>query len=409
MRIVGLPISLWDWDTLRKVGEKCGGFLAIDSQTERLEELQWARILVKLTGEDIPSMIEIRVEGVCYSLILWWEVRPVMRVLPAERRGENSGGEEEVEGDASACAGKHVMEEVGNARIETHLQSVDGTREQTGGSGLLGARFRGPFGSLVRNQEGLQGESIMLGPTEAFRSSELGVGPGGLDPVSSSKARLYPLEASSLEGSRRLKAVETIGAPRPAGRDDCRGPSQSLVGCSGMALPLVWAGPNHLRDPDTEGFPFWEKDGRQKQVEEELYSMERSRTYNALIEEASRYGCAPIPSGLLTSGSSPSPSFFFGGTPLGEYCNLSGDDRVTHLREIPLRMLLTLGPLEEENASRWELMEVFNGSKDNCGKELCLVHSMPRERKGWKEESWEESELAKFSKFLGFSTEGLDK
>ena len=137
--------------------------------------------------------------------------------------------------------------------------------------------------------------------------------------------------------------------------------------------------------------------------------MERSRTYNTLIEEASRYGCAPIPSGLLTSGSSPSPSFFFGQTPLGEYCDLSGDDRVTHLREIPLRMLLTLGPLEEENANRWELMEVFNGCKDNCGKELCLVHSMSRERKGWKEESWEESKLAKFSKFLGFSTEGLDK
>ena len=31
VRIMGLPISLWDWDTLRKVGEKCGGFLVIDS------------------------------------------------------------------------------------------------------------------------------------------------------------------------------------------------------------------------------------------------------------------------------------------------------------------------------------------------------------------------------------------
>ena len=148
VRIVGLPISLWDWDTLRKVGEKCGGFLAIDSQTERLEELQWARILVKLTGEDIPSMIEIRVEGVCYSLILWWEVRPVMRVLPVERREENSGGEEEVEGDASACAGKHVMEEVGNARIETHLQSVDGTRGQTGGPGPFGLGLKAQLGSF---------------------------------------------------------------------------------------------------------------------------------------------------------------------------------------------------------------------------------------------------------------------
>ena len=140
MRIVGLPISLWDRDTLRKVGEKCGGFLAIDSQTKRLEELQWARILVKLTGEEIPSMVEIGVKGVCYSLTLWWEVRPVMRVLPATRRGKNSGVEEKVENDVSARMGKHVLEEVDNARIETHLQSADGTRGQTGGLGLLWAR-----------------------------------------------------------------------------------------------------------------------------------------------------------------------------------------------------------------------------------------------------------------------------
>ena len=62
----------------------------IDSQTERLEELLWARILVKLTDEEIPNMIEIGVEGVCYSLTLWWEVRPVMRVLSIERRGKNN-------------------------------------------------------------------------------------------------------------------------------------------------------------------------------------------------------------------------------------------------------------------------------------------------------------------------------
>ena len=75
VRIVGLPISLWDRAILRKVGEKCGGFLAIDSQTEKLEELQWARILVKLNGEEIPSVVEIWVKGVCYSITLWWEVR----------------------------------------------------------------------------------------------------------------------------------------------------------------------------------------------------------------------------------------------------------------------------------------------------------------------------------------------
>ena len=82
----------------------------------------------------------------CYSLTLWWEVRPVMRMLLATRRGKNSGVEEKVEGDVSARAGKRVLEEVDDARIETHLQSADGTRGQTSGLGLLWARSRGSVG-----------------------------------------------------------------------------------------------------------------------------------------------------------------------------------------------------------------------------------------------------------------------
>ena len=40
---------------------------------------------------------------------------------------------------------------------------------------------------------------------------------------------------------------------------------------------------------------------------------------------------------------------------------------------------------------------------------LCLARSMPQEERGWVEASWEESDLARFSKFLGFSTAGLEK
>ena len=145
-----------------------------------------------------------------------------------------------------------------------------------------------------------------------------------------------------------MESTRTCGL---TGRKDYRDPAQSLVGYSGVALPLVWAGPSHLREPYAEGFPFWDYDGRQRQAEVELFLAEKSRTDCALIEEASRYGCAPIPCGLMATGSSPS-LFIFGWTHLGEFCDLSGNDRVTHLRETPLRMLLTLGSPEEENASR---------------------------------------------------------
>ena len=52
VRILDLPISLWVPSILRRVGEACGGFLGVDPQMERMEELEWARILVKTSGDD---------------------------------------------------------------------------------------------------------------------------------------------------------------------------------------------------------------------------------------------------------------------------------------------------------------------------------------------------------------------
>ena len=79
VRIFGLPVSLWNSTVLSGVGDECGGFIAIDSQTAKLEELQWARILVKTDGEVKPSMLEIGVEEEVYSLVLWWELRPSVK------------------------------------------------------------------------------------------------------------------------------------------------------------------------------------------------------------------------------------------------------------------------------------------------------------------------------------------
>ena len=94
---------------------------------------------------------------------------------------------------------------------------------------------------------------------------------------------------------------------------------------------------------------------------------------------------------------------------MGEYYDYSRDGRETIQGETPLRMLNAPGPIGVETVNRWELMEVNNGSNEECGKELCLVQTRPREVKGWEEVSWEESDLARFKKFLGFPIEGLEK
>ncbi|RVW60788.1 hypothetical protein CK203_033504 [Vitis vinifera] len=87
VRILGLPISLWDRDILRKIGEGCGGFLDIDAKTERMEELQ-----------------------------------PTLRMLSADEKGKTLAAAGEVEGEVQSRKGKRVMEAEGGSRLEDQTQ-----------------------------------------------------------------------------------------------------------------------------------------------------------------------------------------------------------------------------------------------------------------------------------------------
>ena len=72
-------------------------------------------------------------------------------------------------------------------------------------------------------------------------------------------------------------------------------------------------------------------------------------------------------------------------------------------------MINASGLTEGKAVSRWELVEANNGCSIVSGAELKPVQPKPHEGSDWEEASWEESDLARFSNFLGFSTEGLEK
>ncbi|KAL6342651.1 hypothetical protein AAG906_013057 [Vitis piasezkii] len=126
----GLPISLWDLIILRRVGKS------------KLEELQWARILVKTNGEELPNVLEIWIEEVCYSLFLWWEIRPSLRKASFDNRGKACCSRGEVGGDAIARVGPRVVEEEEDARLERafhiSLAVVPKDFKLAGGLSLLG-------------------------------------------------------------------------------------------------------------------------------------------------------------------------------------------------------------------------------------------------------------------------------
>ena len=126
------------------------------------------------------------------------------------------------------------------------------------------------------------------------------------------------------------------------------------------------------------------------------------------MEEDARYENDPISSGPMVSGSLFSPSLIYGQTLLGEYYDLSGAS-LDLTQGVTPRLCNVSGSTEKEIVKRWELIEVTFDSIEESREELCLARSMPQEGRGWEETSWEESDLTRFSKFLGFSIEGLEK
>ena len=133
VHIVGLPVSLWDRAILRRIGEECGGFLTVDSQTEKLGDLQWAKILVKLNGEKLPNVVEVWAEDLCYEVTLWWEVRLVLRAAMARKSRNIVGTEGEVGGEAIERAVERVRGEDDGSRLEDLLRPTVGIRGQTSG------------------------------------------------------------------------------------------------------------------------------------------------------------------------------------------------------------------------------------------------------------------------------------
>ena len=88
MRVVGLPVHLWSRKILEKIGDVCGGFLAVDEGTKRLAELCWARVLVRLGKSEPPKVVEVMVGGTRFWIQLWWEFSPSLKVdlSPEQRR-----------------------------------------------------------------------------------------------------------------------------------------------------------------------------------------------------------------------------------------------------------------------------------------------------------------------------------
>ncbi|RVX22754.1 hypothetical protein CK203_008374 [Vitis vinifera] len=215
------------------------------------------------------------------------------------------------------------------------------------------------------------------GPEEQLRSNDVTRGQvrGAASEEFEHRAHIGPVTRLSSGSSGPLailKGAATVGVGPSEGRaadgskiSPC-GPVVLLGGNLGpcqaqphdRGLPLKFCSPAHLAcfgcNLEMEFLKCREKDERRKQQPESQSSM----TDCALLEEASR-----------------------------------------------------MENLQEGNMQKgcWDLIEVNCAANEARNLEWNLARAEPQEIRGGKEINWEESSLAKFSYFLGFPTEGLEK
>ena len=221
IRVVGLPLHLWTGEILKKVGDSCGGFVALDEGTASKTDLLWARILVKMNSNAKPDSVNLLAGARSYEIQIWWEVRPtVAEVFTRSSRSIGGPADQGEEDDRDACAKGRVRP----ARAVKCHTSRDGLSE-VGNQSVLGN-----CGATSRLASGhTRGGSFKAGAKKSFEfQNVLGIWGRKGKPKNSHlkdtlKERLGPhLEGVAAQGPGQTQGVFVGPCPASLGEQSAR-------------------------------------------------------------------------------------------------------------------------------------------------------------------------------------------
>ena len=140
IRVVGLPLHLWAGEILKKVGDSCGGFVAMDEGTTSKTELLWARILVKMNNNAKHDSVNLIAGDRSYEVQIWWETRPtVAKVIRKSSRSIGGSADLGEEDDRDARAkGRVSPARAVNCHISRNGLREVGNRSVMGNCGAAG-------------------------------------------------------------------------------------------------------------------------------------------------------------------------------------------------------------------------------------------------------------------------------
>ncbi|RVW65251.1 hypothetical protein CK203_049603 [Vitis vinifera] len=305
--------------------------------------------------------------GEIYVVSLWWEIPPAIWkkqedgcVVSGQQRGE-------VREDVDSRAGWRVGEKSG-AGTKEQRRSDEVTGEQVGGEGGDVFEKRTFNGWVARQSCGPVGDgscSSGSGLDIVGRKRNCGLVTQGPIPLKGDAWAADGVGCGPAEG-RASKGLELLSHGPAISGGDHMGQRQ-----------LKNMGIGSKEDLDLKMEMEFIKCREKETWDKQMPALQCSMAEREIVDEAFRYGSYPKV-GEYSSSSSP----LFGRTPKREPCDHHGVLRVSRQRD-----------------------NVVEGSKPG----LDSSHVWDTSSRGEKGSDWEESSLAKFSKLLGFSIEGLER
>ena len=161
VRLLGLPLHLWSRPILKRIGDKCGGFDAVDENTAFLTDLHWARIRVTWDGTSNPRSVVVFEGDRSFVIRLWWEFQPQM-MLESRTMKLESGGETREEGEVSPRAIESVKYSV-HARVKTTEETKGALPREKGKLSAMEMQTEGALSWEERKLMLVEGQTEWVG------------------------------------------------------------------------------------------------------------------------------------------------------------------------------------------------------------------------------------------------------
>ncbi|RVW15898.1 hypothetical protein CK203_073126 [Vitis vinifera] len=368
VRVVGMPLHFWSQEILRKIGDACGGFIAVDEDTAKFKELKWARLL------------------------LWWEVKPgLTAVIPATKNEKGNEREVRDEGEGDSRAGFKMMKVRTHgepAKVDVPCESGEGGCSK---AAAISAAMSDKAADGVGSSDGQQiawGKKTVRGPGNSFSLGrqmgvDLGQRPAGKGQVTEGQDDLMGMGRPM---SSLYKETET----ELARSREARAPDREMGGSGELEGEMI-ASQMGSRSPAINITEF---------------------TNEALREEASRHSDQFYRSLSLlgkrekTLSSTPSVRRGESVAMAGVINHSSSSDEVGGEVMGPLRMIWADG--REAEVLEITAMEAGVFGEKSEGVTDRTIHEDMEEREKEEEPCWQSSSLAKFSRYIGMPTEGFE-